>query len=58
MEMTKKISGWCKYPSANTIIALKANKMLQYGVFEWTFNVLLSKACTTSGLRLNKIGMI
>ena len=30
LEMTKEISGWSKHPSADTILALKATKMLQY----------------------------
>ena len=33
LEMTKEISGWSKHPSADTILALKATKMLQYIVF-------------------------
>ena len=32
-KMTKEISGWSKHPSADTILALKATKMLQYIVF-------------------------
>ena len=29
LEMTKEISGWSKHPSVDTILALKATKMLQ-----------------------------
>ena len=55
-----KISGWSKYASADTILALKATKMLQYIVL---IIVLLNGPSmyfyqTTSGLRLNKIGMV
>ena len=37
LEMTKKISGWSKHPSADTILAMKATKMLQYIVFTIVF---------------------
>ena len=37
LEMTKEISGWSKHPSADTIFALKATKMLQYIVFTIVF---------------------
>ena len=37
LEMAKEISGWSKHPSADTSLALKATKMLQYIVFTIVF---------------------